>query len=303
MPALARALPLAVLAVCLLVARVAPAAPEGDARAQKRLGDEAMESGRAAEALAHYESAYALAPGPVLIYNIGRAKQALADYPGALAALERFRREAPASMKDRVPGLDELIDEVRGKVHFLTVRCDVEGATIRLRDRSVGACPTSLVTNAGEAELEVTSEGTEAYRTVLRLEGGGTSAVDVALAPLVRPGRLAVLTMPKEARVQIDGASTAPGAFVSLTPGRHQVEVRADGFRPATRQVDVEPGRALRLQVELQREPRLYERPLTWIVAGGVIAATVTVVALTVRRPAEDGSIPPGTVSAGLVRF
>src|SRR5688572_32317740 len=84
--------------VCIVMSIVAPtvAAEEPNPAELKKRGDDAMESGRPADALAAYVEAYAISKDPALLYNKGRALQALTEYPRALEELEAFDKSAPA---------------------------------------------------------------------------------------------------------------------------------------------------------------------------------------------------------------
>src|SRR5437899_856477 len=89
--ALATALfPTSALPVREARAQQAPAAEADRVGALKKRGDDAMDSLRYADALAAYSEAYSLSKDPALLYNKGRADQALGDYPSALQELERF---------------------------------------------------------------------------------------------------------------------------------------------------------------------------------------------------------------------
>src|SRR5262245_14749543 len=115
------------LAIALVLASARAAAQSGqpsgpgaddNARAAelKKQGDVAIDSMRYGEAVDAYSKAYALAKDPALLYNRGRALQALGDFPGALEALEGFDATASAELKARVPRLNALLTEVRAKV-------------------------------------------------------------------------------------------------------------------------------------------------------------------------------------------
>ena len=71
--------------------------PANAARAAelKKTGDDAMDSGRPADAVSAYTQAYALSKDPALLYNRGRALQGIAEYPQALEQLEAFEQQAP----------------------------------------------------------------------------------------------------------------------------------------------------------------------------------------------------------------
>src|SRR5262249_30656935 len=110
-----------------------PAAPEAHASRPaelKKSGDRAMDALRYADAYAAYSDVYALTLDPALLYNMGRALQALNRYPEALDRLEAFQVVAPPDLKARVPRLAELIAELRGRVTTLKVTSSVEGARV-----------------------------------------------------------------------------------------------------------------------------------------------------------------------------
>src|SRR6185295_7621747 len=72
----------------------APAADQARASELKQRGDVAMDALRYGEAVDAYVQAYAISKDPALLYNRGRALQALGDFPGALEALESFSAAA-----------------------------------------------------------------------------------------------------------------------------------------------------------------------------------------------------------------
>src|SRR5258708_21264757 len=69
----------------------------------KKKGDAAMDSLHYQDALTAYDEAYALNHDPAILFNRGRALQALGEFPQALEQLERFSAEAPAALKSKVP--------------------------------------------------------------------------------------------------------------------------------------------------------------------------------------------------------
>ena len=70
------------------------------------------------------------------------------------------------------------------------------------------------------------------------------------------PGRLRLDIRPEDASVYVDGrfwGTGRGGAELELPPGRHRVEIVRPGFRTEERDVEIEPGRTERLEVELGR--------------------------------------------------
>ena len=84
-----------------LSASRALAAESAEVAARTREGDEAMDQGRPAEALAAYEGAARIEPSPALDYNIGRARLGVGDFAGAILAFEHFLATAPEDLRDR----------------------------------------------------------------------------------------------------------------------------------------------------------------------------------------------------------
>jgi hypothetical protein len=188
------------IAVGLAVSTAHAVTPDQARAAElKKKGDDAIESGRPAEALDAYVEAYALSKDPALLYNKGRALQALTDYPRAIEELELFDREAPAELKQRARGFGHILEELRSKVTRVAITCPA-GATVRLRDRTIGQCPlsTALVVNAGRGRLEVSQEAYVPWTREVDLPGGGTATFDVVLVakPADRAGAAVVAEAP-----------------------------------------------------------------------------------------------------------
>ena len=275
-----------------------------DAADIKRRGDEAMDSGRPADALTAYNEAYALTKDPALLYNKGRALQALTEYPQALAELEAFDKQAPPDLKARVPGLPKMLEELRAKVTKLNLACDVDGARVRFRDRTIGRCPMlePVTVNAGKGTLEVTADGYLPWQRDIDLPGGGTANYDIHLGAKNTTGVLVVRSSTPSAQVAIDGkpSGTAP-LETSLSAGTHTIELRSEGYKPTTTSAVVGAGEKKEIDVTLESEPGILQRWWFWT-AVGVVAASgvVVVIALSTEKEAETGTVPPGRVVGGL---
>jgi len=270
-------------------------------------GDEAMGDLRYAEALELYTESYALVPNPALLYNRGRALEALARFPEALAQIERFAREAPLDLKKRVPQLDELIETLRRNVCTLKLDISVEGARVLLRSEQIAESPVvrPLPVNAGRATLEVVAEGYRPFKKQVVLPGAGELSLEIALEPLSDRGVLIVEASVAGAVVYVDGerAGTSP-VQRDLKAGRHEVRVVREGFEAAETTGVVHAGKTTRLDITLDQKPGLAQKWWFWtgvsvLVLGGAAAGY----ALLTERSAGRGSIPPGRVAAPLVSF
>jgi hypothetical protein len=267
-----------------------------------------MESLRYADALTAYAQAYALTHDPALLYNQGRAEQALGQFPAALASFERFALDAPPDLRARVPLLDELVADVRKHVAHLAIRCDTQGARVLVRDRVVGTTPLAgpLDLNAGYAAIEVDAEGYQPFRRDVDLEGATQTVVDVALVPKKLTAFLRVESQAAAAVVSVDGQpiGNAPVEVV-VAPGTHRVAVHRGGFQDATTSVVLALGEHKDVALDLERNPPITKRWWFWTGVGVVVTAgVITAAALLIERsPSHGDGFTPNQVSAPLTRF
>lgn len=305
------ALTLSVLQPIALVPRIAwgaPSATDADrADALKKRGDEAMDSLRYADAVAAYAQAYAITKNPSLLYNQARAHQALGDYASALDFLERFDGEAPPDLKSRVPGLSQLIDDVRARVTRLTVRSNVPGAQVVLRDRVLGRTPlpADVRVTSGHATISVTADGYKPFTREMDLAGGGAVAVDAQLVPKESNGILAIRASVDSAHISVDGNPVGQSPVEVPAPaGEHLVRADSEGLDPVSTSVMLANGERREINLTFERSPPITARWWFWtgiaVVAAG---ATATVIALTTEKSAPSGSLAPGRVSAPLVSW
>jgi hypothetical protein len=289
----------------------APAAPPADsppadvAAAHKQEGDQAMEALRYADALGAYGEAYAITRSPALLYNMGRALQALNRYPEALEKLEAFDATAPAEVKARVPRLAKLIAEIRQRVSAVTIHTNVDGARILVRDAVIGKSPLPgpVKLDAGPATIEADAEGYFPGKKAVNLPGAGELAVDLELFSRSTTGQLSVRASASGAEVLVDGKriGIAP-VELNVVKGTHQVVVRHPDYRLYETSAVVPAGGEKNVLASLQSPPVL-TRWWFWTGVGVVVAAgvVVTAVALTERSP-DSGTIAPGRLTTSGLR-
>jgi hypothetical protein len=299
------------LALCSLGAAGAsaqtPPTAAAEAARAKDAGDTAMDAFRFDEALAAYERAYALAPTPVLLYNRGRALQALGRYPDALDQLDAFAKTAPPDLKAKVPALDALIADVRGKICTVTLETGTVGARVQVGATVVGNTPLPpLRLNAGKATITVEAEGFEPFRREVELPGGGTALVHADLVPLGPNATLVVKTAQAGAEIWLDGRRVGTtSAEARVASGEHKVHVHHPEF------VDADTTVVIAVQEKKVVDVPLTPRPTPsrwWLWTGLAVLVTAGAVAVGVglsTRPADKGTIPPGQLrpTAAVLRF
>jgi hypothetical protein len=281
-----------------------PDSPEAEqARELKRRGDQAMDQLRYGEALDLYAQAYAIQRNPALLYNQARAYQALGRYPEALEYLRAFNTLGSTDLKQRVPRLSELLDELEHQVAMLTLQVSVTGARVLLDGRVIGTTPLQpKAVNAGKVRIEILAEGYQPLMLELRLPGGASVTHEVVLKPKDERGTLTVSSPVAGARVSIDGkpVGTVP-VQLQVSPGEHEVRVSAPGYREGFSSVVVPSKGDERLNISLGEEASLFESYWFWGAVGAVlIGGTIVTVAVLTEKEPSKGDIAPGTVKAPL---
>jgi tetratricopeptide (TPR) repeat protein len=126
-------------AVLALFALLAPAVARADEAARQRAlelydrGKASFQAGRFEESLGWLEQAYAVEPAPVLLYNMGRAHEARGDLGAAIAAYDRYLRQA-----EQVP------DRAAIEAHLVALRA-------QLAERERPAAPSAAARRSVDA--------------------------------------------------------------------------------------------------------------------------------------------------------
>ncbi|MBM4376609.1 MAG: PEGA domain-containing protein [Deltaproteobacteria bacterium] len=274
----------------------------------KARGDAAMQALRFSEALEAYDAAYALEPGPALLYNRGRALQLLDRMPEALEAFEQFQREAPPDLLQKVAKLDELLAEVRSKVATLNLSLAPEGVEVLVDGRAAGTGPLASPLRLNRKDGVVLALRKEGYHSVERrldFSKRPEQELSVTLQPKDTTAVLVATSPVAGAFVRIDGRSVGNAPSESyLQPGGHRVVVGGEGYEDAEVAVTLAKGERKTVDVPLKPTTPLYKRWWLWSAVGAAVVTGVTLgVVLTTERAADSGTIEPGQISAPLVTF
>jgi hypothetical protein len=279
---------------------------EPQAKDLKEAGDQAMGRLEYGSALDLYTRAYQIEPHPALLYNKGRALQALGRFPEALDELEAFERSADPELKSKVPKLGELIADVRKRVSTLKLSANVAGARVLVRRQVIGTTPLAPQRlNAGGAAIEVLADGHHPFKQEIKLPGGGEVVVQAMLHSKATTGILEVRSPVAGAHVFVDGEriGSVP-AQAALPAGEHQVLVRREGYREVSTTAVIAAGKTTALDVALDAPPPITSTWWFWTGVGAVVVGGVVLtVALLTERSPDEGDIPPGRVSGPLLSF
>jgi hypothetical protein len=308
---------LPILLVCaawLLVLGVSGAAadqpdPSKEQRAEAerlfRAGEQAYHAGKYGLAAQAFEASYALLPAPQIAFSMAQAYrlQYFVDKQpaGLRRAVELYRlyldqsprggrrdvavthlaelepilmRLEAAATPERTP---EPASGSSGKAAVM-VTSPVDGAHGRIAGTE-GPLPLEVELAPGRYEATVTARGHEPGTKTVDVVADRFFVVEVPLQPI--PARIAVRAS-TDATVLVDGrvvGRTPPGGPIELSAGEHRVSVRARGRRLWRKDVALDRGEAMALDVELRRtRQRIGSYAVLGL--GGVLFAGATVTGL-----------------------
>jgi hypothetical protein len=195
MPSAAR--PLLALAIALAIAvpsapsAALAAAPPNDAAAHFDRGVRFYAEGDYPAALVEFRRAYEIAPNWQVLFNLGQTYFQLRDYANALVTLRRFVREGGNDIRkdDRATVDPELADLVN-RVGTVTVRANVDGASVSIDDQVVGTTPMHdpVLVSAGTRRITALAPGRAPIERRVAIAGGDAITVALDFAPAAAPG-------------------------------------------------------------------------------------------------------------------
>ena len=211
-----------------------------------RLFNEGNNSG----ALAEFKRAYELVPNPVVLYNVALVYATLGQPVRAMEALEEvLQSKAGLSETERTRAAELLKDQSR-RVATLQLDKAPPGSVVSVDGVEVGRAPfkSPLRITVGTHVISVVEPGTYPFTHEVTLAGGETKTVVADLVPMQRKAAQIALETPLPgADVVIDGkiVGTTPNmTTVTVTPGKHRVELKRAGYRIAVVETDVAEGGA-----------------------------------------------------------
>jgi hypothetical protein len=153
-----------VLATCVVALAVLPAAadtPGGNkelAAAHYKLGSTLFDQGRYDEAYTEFEQAYQLAPRPLVIYHMARARQHAGKLDEALTLYRRYLEQEPNGKG---------VDDAKAQIAAITKQQDEKAAEAAKLAAAAAATtsPTTGTTSTGTTSTGTTSTGTTSTGT------------------------------------------------------------------------------------------------------------------------------------------
>lgn len=230
-----------------------------DARRHFKAGIKLYRDGNYAGALAEFEEAYRLKPGPGSLQNVALSQKALFRYAEAVSTLEQLlKRHGGELTEPERKAVDEALGELRSLVG--TIKLSVAPASARVlldgRVLSQADLDRPIAVNVGEHALSVDAPGYVPERRLLRVPGGA-QALPVSVQLRCVAGFVEITTDDASANIAIDGLPKARGQYRgAVEPNKqHLLQVYRDGVEPFERMFRVGLCETTQLHAKLSGKP------------------------------------------------
>lgn len=257
-----------------------PAAPSEAADRFDR-GLARFEAGDHAAALAEFERAYALAPHPAVLLNIGLVQAKLGRPVEALAAFDRLLADGSRGLRDeQLAVARNARAEQALLVAEIAITTDVP-AVIEVDGVEVARTPLALPlrVKSGTRVIGAHSPGRLPLRKAITIAGGERRSLPLTLAPATtEPARLQLSTALPDVDVLVDGRLLSRTPLVkalALEPGRRVIELRREGYAPSRRELDLAAGVTAELPFTLAPLPDARRGRLVIAAAPGELEVAV----------------------------
>lgn len=154
-----------------------------EARERYARGRQLFQEGAFDAALAELERAYALAPTPALLYNLGLVHVARKDYSSALSAYEGYLRDETEPAAERRDEVEREVARLKPRVAELVLVAE-DGAELFVDDVAVGTAPLvkAVRVNAGRRHVRAVKAG-RSQSLVITVAGAERKELKLNVAP------------------------------------------------------------------------------------------------------------------------
>jgi hypothetical protein len=244
----------AVLSAALVLARAAPAHADSPAPAKSEAAERfdrairLVDAGDLSGGLAEFQRAYALAPSPVVLYDLGLVSAELQRPVEAARALEKALSDASALKPEERERARKTLAEQGEKIGRIELIASIKEGSVEVDNIEVAKLPLPgpLEVSSGPHVVGVISSGYAPARREVVVAGKETVKASLELVAI--EGLLAHIALQcrvPAADVFVDGervGKTPLIATVSVPPGTHRVEVRRAGYAPVAQSITLEGG-------------------------------------------------------------
>jgi|GEM_PF-3855898 len=257
-------------------------------------------------ALEEFRKSYALAPKPLVLYNIGICQYFLFQYESSIETFKKYLLEAKKIPPDKRKKVEELIKEMESKSAKVTIVTEPAEANVMIDGKISLTTPVKepVILGPGEHKVEVKKDGYNSSIQSVVLTEGMTKTIEIRLEKILeekgtetkgvaenakgadlKKGVISVSSSSPDAFGSIDGGEKRklPAEF-EVTAGKHIVKVEAEGMIPEIKEISVSGGQEIFLDVSLKSKGKeaqkegvekgkpFYKSAWFWSVIGVVVA-------------------------------
>jgi hypothetical protein len=164
-------------------------------------------------ALVEFKRAYALAPNPAVLYNVGETQYQLQDYAGALTTFEHYLAESGPGDAHRAE-VEGNLEVLRARVGHVSVVTSPPGADVTVDDQPVGKTPTErpLLVSVGHRKIVASLPGRPPTTRYVDVAADDNVGVTIAFPDLPEPAapaspRIDQPARPPDAPARQDGST------------------------------------------------------------------------------------------------
>jgi len=139
------------------------------------------------------------------------------------------------------------------KADTLSIKSEPAKARIYLGGKNVGTTPKTITDlKPGKYKIEVKMEGYEVWSENVQLDIGKQKVLSATLQ--IMTGSISIESEPTKASIFIDGKEfgRTPAMRKSIDSGKHEVEVRMEGYKVWSKSVNIKAGKEKLLTATLQ---------------------------------------------------
>jgi tetratricopeptide (TPR) repeat protein len=182
-----------------------------EARSRFQKGVQLYREGSFEGALAEFRRAYQLAPSYRILYNVGQVQFELHDHVEALKAFRQYLNEGGAEIPtDRRSQVEADIQKLEGRVAYLDISTNVDGAQVTVDDVPVGVSPlrAAVLVNSGPRRVSVSKAGHGATARNVTVAGGDRVKISLDLTDAAGARPAVVDSTPKRSASKSEAVPT-----------------------------------------------------------------------------------------------
>ncbi len=247
-------------ALSLLLASVtaAGAPPDATVKEQFSRGVRLFDAESYAQALTQFEEVYARTQAPAVLFNLAMTHAQLGQPVEAVARFDALIA-APGSLPvERVARAKQLREEQAARIAHVKLTTDVQEpllVEVDGRSRPV-ASGEEIALNPGQRFLTVLAQGHLPWREAMTLTPGATQTLEpTLLRSTLSPAQVRIVCPISDFEVRVDGrevARTPVTTAIGLSPGKHELSLSREGYRPLSVAIELAEGARETLRFEPQ---------------------------------------------------